>query len=123
MSSLPPPSVPPPPGRATARPSARTLGLVGGLFLGALAILRVCYRVARRRQACDVVDPVLGAIRDVTCKVGERFHTVLAPWFVVLSVAMALVMLTILLFVPLISRRLDPDQRTVSPSATQNRLR
>ena len=88
---------------------------MGGLFLGALAILRVGYRVAQRRKACEVVDPVFGVIRDATCKVGERFHTVLAPWFLVICAAVALVLLTILLLVPLIARRLEPRPPISTP--------
>ena len=80
-----------------------------------MAILRVCYRVAQRREPCEVVDPVLGVIRDATCRVGERFHTVLAPWFLVLSATIALVLLTILLLVPLIARRIEPDPPAATP--------
>jgi hypothetical protein len=40
---------------------------------------------------------------------------VLAPWFLVLSASMALALLTILLLVPLIARRLEPDPPTAAP--------
>ncbi len=106
MTSWPPPepsSVP----RRGSPPSVRTVALVGGVLALIVAVLRICYPLARHRRPCELVDPRYGAVRDAACGATQRFHNVIDPWFVIVGAGLGTLAVVVLLLVPVISRRLD----------------